>query len=113
MGSQEMMYRKLPKLAFLLGLVAMLAACESRTSGSLGYVEPDTPDAQPCGEGCPEGQTCVPNLDEDGVAQFICLENAVAYCAPCSTDDDCLDDRLLNIVPTCVASPDGSGSFSC
>ena len=106
-----MIVTKLPKLALILTVVVLLAACESRTSGSLGYVEPDTPDAQPCGEGCPEGQTCVPNLDEGGVAEFICLDNTVAYCAPCSDDLDCYDDRLVNINPVCVPSPDGSGSF--
>ena len=106
-----MMLTILAKRVLILTIVVLMAACESRTSGSLGYVEPDTPDAQPCGEGCPEGQTCVPNLDVDGVAEFICLDNAVAYCAPCSNDDDCYDDRLLNINPVCVPSLDGSGSY--
>ena len=60
-GVTEMMFENF-KLAFLLGLVTMLAACESRTSGSLGYVEPDTPDAQPCGEGCPKVKRVYPIL---------------------------------------------------
>ena len=110
MGSQEMMYRKLPKLAFLLGLVTMLAACESRTSGSLGYVEPDTPDAQPCGEGCPKVKRVYPILMRMGSLSLSVLRTPsriVRRAAPMMTAS------MIASLISClrVASPDGSGSF--
>ena len=101
-----------------LGLGALLATalagsgCGGKHAGTnLSETEVTTPDAQPCGDGCPEGTTCVPTVDEDGNPVFKCIDVHIRLCAPCLEDADCNDSLMPDTHSICRPQQDGSGSF--
>ena len=95
-------------LSFMV-LMASLAACGQ--SKGLGNTEFPTPEAEPCGEGCDEGFSCVPGIDENGDPAFLCVNVHIRFCAPCMEDSDCIDPLMPDAQSVCMASENGQGSF--
>ena len=112
------MFRRLDDKSFSVSYVfclalclLVLAGCETRHVGSLSPVETPVPDAQPCGEGCPDGTVCVPVINDDGEPIFSCIDVHLRYCSPCLEDNDCIDAYMPEAGSLCVGWEDGSGSF--
>ncbi|MEC9465455.1 MAG: hypothetical protein VX834_06710, partial [Myxococcota bacterium] len=80
-------------------------------SRSVDGLAPSVPDAEPCGDGCPAGTSCVPGIDEDGNPSFLCIDVHNRYCAPCLEDADCIDPLQPDARSVCLTQDDGSGSF--
>ena len=66
---------------------------------------------QPCGEGCPDGYSCVPVFDDPQNPVFECIDDHQRYCAPCVSDEDCLHPWLADAGHRCVEVDGGAGSF--
>ena len=101
-----------PSQIFFLLLLSMALgamACSDRSVG--GGLGAATPEAQPCGDGCPQGTTCAPIIAEDGTPTFACVDVHLRYCAPCLEDTDCIDPYMPDAGSVCVSWEDGSGSF--
>ena len=72
-GDVNMIFRSSTFLVFVALIWTLsLAGCgQGRTVDGLA---PSVPDAEPCGDGCPAGTSCVPGIDEDGNPSFLCID---------------------------------------
>ncbi|MBT6491118.1 MAG: hypothetical protein HOK97_15210, partial [Deltaproteobacteria bacterium] len=78
-------------LGFMVSLAGLAACGESKGLGTSDF---PTPEAEPCGDGCEDGFSCVPGIDENGDPAFLCINVHIRFCAPCMEDADCIDPLM-------------------